>query len=58
MIGEISARQQPECPSCGRPATVPSSAHYSSEGVVRYSRCACGRWLVVVAGEVIGSGLG
>ncbi|MFS1301863.1 hypothetical protein [Streptosporangium longisporum] len=58
MTDEISAGRRPACPSCGRPATVPASTHHTSEGIVRYARCACGRWLVVLAGRVIGANAG
>ncbi|PRY01675.1 hypothetical protein [Allonocardiopsis opalescens] len=27
------------------------SSHYTSQGIVRYLRCACGRWQVELAGH-------
>ncbi|UWP78875.1 hypothetical protein [Dactylosporangium fulvum] len=36
------------CTACGRPAAIAEveSSHTTSEGVVRYRRCACGgRWM-------------
>ncbi|MEU4832486.1 hypothetical protein [Streptosporangium sp. NPDC023615] len=55
MTDESSTGRPPACPSCGRPAAVPASAHYTSEGTVSYARCECGRWLIVLAGQVIGA---
>ncbi|MGC5010311.1 hypothetical protein ACLQ2R_06060 [Streptosporangium sp. DT93] len=55
MTDEISAGHRPACPSCGRATAVPASAHYTSEGTVSYARCECGRWLIVLAGRVIGA---
>lgn len=40
------------CEACGRLkwGAETESAHYTSEGVVRYRRCACGRrWVEVTA---------
>jgi hypothetical protein len=28
------------------------SSHITSEGLLRYQQCLCGRWQVVIAGEV------
>ncbi|MFI5912322.1 hypothetical protein [Dactylosporangium sp. NPDC051541] len=40
------------CSACGRAATRAAieSAHSTSEGIVRYRRCACGnRWIELAA---------
>ncbi|MFF5209431.1 hypothetical protein [Streptosporangium sp. NPDC000396] len=55
MIANIPVKQLPSCPECGRLAAGTASAHDSFEGTVRYSRCECGRWLVVLGGRVIGA---
>ncbi|MET9064760.1 hypothetical protein ACWDR1_05720 [Streptosporangium sandarakinum] len=57
MIDEIAAKTGPDCPACGR-AGVTTSTHGSAEGTVGYARCGCGRWLVVLAGRVIGFTMG
>ncbi|GGP97736.1 hypothetical protein [Streptosporangium pseudovulgare] len=57
MIDEIAAETGPGCPACGR-AGVTASTHGSAEGTVGYARCGCGRWLVVLAGRVIGFTMG
>ncbi|MEU7987314.1 hypothetical protein AB0B56_20840 [Streptosporangium canum] len=55
MTANTSVGQQLACPSCGRPASTPASIHRTSEGSVRYARCECGRWLVTLAGQVVGA---
>lgn len=47
------------CPRCQLPlselAAPPSSRHTTCAGSIAYVRCACGAWLVVDAGEVLGA---
>ncbi|WP_017591726.1 hypothetical protein [Nocardiopsis potens] len=40
------------CGACGRPegAAEVESSHYTTEGIVRYLRCPCGRRRVELAG--------
>ena len=42
------------CPSCGLGLDETISVHHSSEGLVGYRRCVCGRWAITVAGRVVG----
>jgi hypothetical protein len=44
------------CPSCGWPVdypTTPASTHRSATGEVRYQRCVCGGWLVLLDGTLL-----
>ncbi|MEQ4720328.1 ABATE domain-containing protein [Nonomuraea sp. B19D2] len=50
----------PPCVSCSRPSMSAEveSSHYTSEGVVRYLRCACGqRWVSCGRSSALGVGL-
>ncbi|ONI79760.1 hypothetical protein ALI144C_23720 [Actinosynnema sp. ALI-1.44] len=43
------------CDTCGWPARdLPTvSTHYTSQGVLRYRRCVCGAWLVLLNGQPV-----
>jgi hypothetical protein len=41
------------CPTCGLPVTPAGQSHRTSDGAVSYARCACGRWVVLLAGTPI-----
>nr|WP_198151262.1 hypothetical protein [Kibdelosporangium sp. MJ126-NF4]CEL13760.1 hypothetical protein [Kibdelosporangium sp. MJ126-NF4]CTQ99446.1 hypothetical protein [Kibdelosporangium sp. MJ126-NF4] len=43
------------CSHCGWPLRdLPAaSAHHTSQGVIRYQRCVCGAWLVLLNGHPI-----
>ncbi|MGH3431739.1 MAG: hypothetical protein ACRDQB_02770 [Thermocrispum sp.] len=41
------------CPACRLPVHPAGPSHPSADGPVRYARCPCGRWVVLVAGSAI-----
>lgn len=59
MLGDVSARDvsSDRCPHCGWPAAEsshePGSAYRTSAGTLRYRRCVCGAWLLVLCGVVV-----
>ncbi|APU14799.1 MULTISPECIES: hypothetical protein [Actinoalloteichus] len=53
----VDRRSKPRCPSCGREDLVEASRHRTSEGMLSYLRCSCGRWLVVRSATLLATAM-